>query len=61
MAMSSDVFEFARDVLGLKLSAEQEEFLRKSSGELRLRIMRGSQKEAMAAYEELMRRNMEEP
>ena len=53
------VIEFTRDVLGIELLPHQEEFLRQSSGELRFKIMRGTQQEAMAAFEELMRRSME--
>ena len=55
-----DIFEFTRDVLGIELLPHQEEFLRQSSGKLRFKILRGTQQEAMAAFEELMRRNMEE-
>ena len=55
-----DVVEFARSVLGIELLPHQEEFLRQSRGELRFTILRGTQQEAMAAFEELMRRNMEE-
>lgn len=56
----SDIVEFARDVLGIELLPHQEEMLRGSRGELRIRILRGSSREAMAAFGELMRRNMEE-
>jgi len=55
-----ELIEFTRNVLGIDLQPYQEEFLRKSRGELRIRILRGNQEEAMAAFEELMRRKMEE-
>lgn len=55
-----DVIEFAKNVLGIKLLPHQEEYLRGTKGELRLRIMRGTQQEAMAAFEELMKMHMAE-
>ena len=53
-----DIITFARDILEIDLTQDQEEILRKSRGKLRLNIMRGSPEEAMAAFEELMRRSM---